>query len=330
MARKLQALGQVIDVSGWLPEDNYSPYPEGARAKAAYICPESVDVEYPFLIPNHRYLFKESNPRYPEQYWVEIIAYIVGEYAGVSVPPAFVSCDSINKKCGAFIEWFYSRPDEKYISTYIWGGNFMVGLIPHYDRAKGTQHNFHTVELISRYLKKERILQDNFVSYWAKVFIFDALIGNTDRHQDNWGLIFYYSKGRGAGRFIEESNAKFSPAFDNGTAMGHEILEKNFSRFKDSNYIKRYVNKGGHHMKWTLKDDVAINFKEFIVKFLEKYPESRETMLKVLSFDMDAVAEDIVELTKFDVIMPLSEERASFICKLLRYRHKQLTELIQV
>ncbi len=325
MAQKLQALDQVIDVSGWASEDNYSPYPEGARAKTAYISPESVAVEYPFLIPNHRYLFKESNPNYSEQYWVEIIAYMIGARASVAVPPAFISCDSINNKCGALIEWFYGYPNEDCSSRYTMGGDFMTLLIPHYDRKRGKQHNFQTVDKLSHALSQDWDLKDNFVHYWAKIFIFDALIGNTDRHQDNWGVIRYNKEG-----LFERPVAKFSPAFDNGTAMGHEILEKNFYKFKDFDYLKRYVDKGSHHMKWTLSDQDFLNFKEFTLKFLEKYPESRETMLRVLSFDMDVVAEAIVGLTNFDVITSLSEERAFFICKLLRYRHKQLTELVQV
>ncbi|VAW29522.1 hypothetical protein MNBD_BACTEROID06-1682 [hydrothermal vent metagenome] len=327
MAQKLQALDQVIDVSGWASEDNYSPYPEGARAKTAYICPESVDVEYPFLIPKHKYLFKESNPNYPDQYWVEIIAYMIGEHTGVAVPPAFVSYDSLHMKCGALIEWFYDRPSEACINSFFAGGHYMTLLIPHYDSKKGTKHNFRTVELLSRVLSKEHMLEDSFIHYWGKVFIFDALIGNTDRHQDNWGLVWRNSRNKDG--LIGESVAKFSPAFDNGTAMGHEILERNLSKFKDIDFIKRYVAKGCHHMKWTLSDTKPLNFQEFTVRFLEKYPESRDTMLRVLSFDMDVVVEDIVKLTKFDVITPLSEGRASFICKLLRYRHKQLTELIQ-
>ncbi len=220
MARKLQALDQVIDVSGWVSEDNGSPYPEGARAKIAYICSKSVVEEYSFLIPNHRYLFKESNPRYPEQYWVEITACIVGEYMGVAVPPAFVSYDSMNNKCGALIEWFYGRPDKDPYSRYTMGGDFMTRMIRHYDRGKGKQHNFRTIEALSRSLSRVCALKDDFVCYWERIFLFDALIGNTDRHQDNWGVIWYNREG-----YPDRPVAKFSPAFDNGTAMGHEILK---------------------------------------------------------------------------------------------------------
>jgi hypothetical protein len=28
-----------------------------------------------------------------------------------------------------------------------------------------------------------------WLELWVKMFTFDALIGNTDRHQNNWGII---------------------------------------------------------------------------------------------------------------------------------------------
>jgi hypothetical protein len=325
MTRKIQTTNQVVDVSIWPPDDDYSPYPEGARPKTAYICPD--DATLPFLIPKHRYLFKQSNPRYPEQYWAEIVAYIAGGYTNVAVPPAFVSCDSRSHKCGALVEWFYGYPEEKCVSRYTMGGDYMTRMIPRYDRVKGTQHNFRSIETLSRALTKADMLRDNFVSYWSKIFIFDALIGNTDRHQDNWGLIWYNSIGVDSSN-IENLVAMFSPAFDNGTAMGHEILGKNFCKFEDPAYLKRYVARGTYHIKWTQKDEKRLGFREFLLKFSSKYPESKKEMFETLRFDIERLVDDIMELTAFKVYLPLSKARAIFMTNLLRYRHQQLLELV--
>jgi hypothetical protein len=43
---------------------------------------------------------------------------------------------------------------------------------------------------------------------------FDALIGNTDRHHENWGLI---------------NNERLSPLYDNGISLGWRIEEKDSS-----------------------------------------------------------------------------------------------------
>jgi len=66
-------LDQSIDVSTWIQDDEYAPYPVGTREKALLFCPTNATLDH--LIPGHQYLFKESRKRYPEQFWAEIIAY---------------------------------------------------------------------------------------------------------------------------------------------------------------------------------------------------------------------------------------------------------------
>ena len=188
MERKYQATGQAVDVCNWEEDDEFSPYPKGSRAKNALFCPE--DTGFSFLIPKHRYLFKYSSHRYPDQYWAEIAAYIVGCFMDVSVPPAFLGYNSTNDECCALIEWFYGCPDDDPTIRYVEGGEYMTHLIAHYDRIKGRQHNFRTVTTFLKTLAKARKITDNWAEHWSKVFVFDALIGNTDRHQDNWGLIW--------------------------------------------------------------------------------------------------------------------------------------------
>lgn len=316
--QKIQGVNEAVDISRWTPDTDFSTYPEGTRAKKAVICPESI--EYSFLIPNHRYLFKKSNERYPEQFWVEIIAYIVGCKMGIKVPSAFVSYDSKYGKCGALIEWFYGYPEEPRLTRFLKGGDFMTRMIPNYDREKGTQHNFGHVEKISRVFIQQGYLSGKWLDYWCKVFVFDAIIGNTDRHQDNWGFIVYGDKP--PFEFI------FSPAFDNGTAMGHEILQSNFIKFEDPNYVASYVSKGTHHMKWRIDSQRKLQFTGMILKLLERHPQLRIQVIETLKFNIKELIDEIMELTKFNVPVPLTEARASFVSMLLQYRYRQLIDKI--
>lgn len=316
--QKIQGINEAVDISSWIPDADFPTYPEGTRSKKAVICPDNID--YSFLIPSHRYLFKKSNERYPEQFWVEIIAYLVGCKMGIKVPPAFVSYDSRNNRCGALIEWFYGYPREAITTRFLKGGDFMTAMIPHYDREKGMQHNFGHVERISRIFIRKGYLREKWFDYWCQVFLFDAIIGNTDRHQDNWGFIVY-----GATppfQFI------FSPAFDNGTAMGHEILQSNFIKFEDPDYIARYVSKGTHHMKWRINSLRKLQFADMILKLLEKHSQLRTQMIEALNFNINELMDEIMELTKFDIPVPLSEARASFVSMLIQYRYRQLIDKI--
>lgn len=134
----------IISVDTWSPDETYDGlFPKGAREKTVYFTPDNPCP--PFLKPNHRHLFKKSSHRYPWQFWMEIIAFRIGEVMGVAVPPTYVA---ISEKegggqeavYGALIEWFYDKED-----TYVDGGRFMSAEIEGFDVHKGTQHNLKTL-----------------------------------------------------------------------------------------------------------------------------------------------------------------------------------------
>ncbi len=318
MVIKKQQPSELIDISNWQPDSEFDPYPKGARAKNAVFSPR--DGAPAFIVPDHRYLFKHSSHRYPEQFWIEIIAYFIGSLMGVPVPPAFVAFNSKTQESGALIEWFYGYPG-KQPARYVEGGEFMVRMIRGYDREKGTQHNFRSVLALTKTLTETGLLAGNGIEYWCKVFTFDALIGNTDRHQDNWGLLW-----KGAGD--AKGCVTFSPAFDNGTSMGGEIVEKNFVKFEVPDYIKHYISKGTHHMKWEVRDSVRLSHSDMLVRLVTKYPEHKEIMLKSLHFNGDELKYFIEQLTMFEVPSPLSKARAAFIVKLIGFRQQFLLDTL--
>jgi hypothetical protein len=178
-----QPIAEAINVSNWKEDDEFGTYPEGARDKTLLYSPSSSLHE--FLVPNHRYLYKRAFGRHPDQFWAEIIAYQVGYLLDIPVPPAFVAYDGDNDSCGALIEWFLNypgQPEERFVP----GGDIMVNVIPSYDRKKGLQHNFAIVERYLDFLvKNKKVDMADWQIYWCDMLLFDALIGNTDRHQDN-------------------------------------------------------------------------------------------------------------------------------------------------
>lgn len=261
MPECLEFNNSPIVIDHWQRDDTYEGvYPSGARVKDAYFSP-NVPAEK-CIKPDWRYLFKLSSHRYPWQFWSEIIAYRFGFVIGVEVPPAHVGLSKTYEHgvdtYAALIEWFYD--DKK--SSYISGGQIMVELIEDFDRSKGEKHNFETMLMYSE-------SNEGFLTYWAKVLTFDTLIGNRDRHQDNWGIIVTETLNQSEVTIDFDS----SPAFDNGTALGHEIIEKNISKF-DNNRLQCYVSnkRACHHMKWSLKESEPLTFFEFMKKFALAFP----------------------------------------------------------
>lgn len=77
---------EVIDVTDWIGDEHHAIFPVGARDKEMLWSPEA---QVEDLKPNWPYLFKESIYRYQDQYWTELVAYIVSKYLAVDVPKVF-------------------------------------------------------------------------------------------------------------------------------------------------------------------------------------------------------------------------------------------------
>ena len=321
-----QKPNEVVDITGFSIDGSFSSYPDGSRAKFEVFCPS--DTLYQFLIPHHRYLFKKTLERksgviYYEQFWTEIIAYKLGRILDIAVPPAFVAYYS-NKVKGSLeyaslIEWYYKYPNEKWGNVNR-GGDYMSRAIPDYDRKKGKLHNFETItDIFTAWLHVE-----NWQQKWVEILLFDAIIGNTDRHQANWEIYSFVSKDR---RLIEE----LSPAFDNGTSMGYDILAKNISK-KLSN-LEAYVNKGTHHMMWLRSDIKHAGHFELLQKLVDKFPQTKQSIITKLQIDISPISQDILQLTEFHIHNPfykLTEERANFIIKLIDFRYTKLRKMFNV
>lgn len=300
---KIQLPNQIVDVAPFLV-DEAAVYPEGKRDKAYFRWRGD---RYPFCLPDRLYMFKRSRDIYPQQYWVEIFAYHLGCLINVPVPLTFVALDSQDSMPGALIEWFY---DDKSV-TYTRGGDAMQSLMPDYDRKKGELHNLKSILDYCNDLNSDR---DYWLKAFAKIITFDALLGNTDRHQENWGILF------------EAGEYKLSPAFDNGTSMGHEI--SNFSEFDNLSRIRGYVGKGKHHMKWDVNQDRVAreNHKDFLIRYVQEYPVSLNSIKSCLDFNSEDVKNRLDDLCSFDIEHRLTPERAMFMLKLLNFRRDNLLQ----
>lgn len=315
---KSRLCDKPVIIDDWLRDDTYEGvYPKGARDKSAYFSPETIDESY--LKGNYRYLFKLSRSWCPWQFWGEIIAYRLGLITGVEVPPAHIG---LNNKYnpgeatyGALIEWFYN--DKK--DFYVEGGQFMVQLVKDYDRQKGTQHNFLT---IANFFKAF----PGFRKHWAGVFTLDCLTGNTNRHQDNWGLILKGARPKPT----KEVTPCFSPAFDNGTALGYEIVEKNIDKYIDEKQLEKYLTnprRALHHMKWSLDEQDDFNFYDFMKKFVLEFPDTKPIIGKQLDFSRSQVEEILSPLITAvsDTKYCISQKRLCFIIEFI-FRRKELLE----
>jgi len=319
-----QPAEQIIDIADWPVHEDYEVFPVGARDKSLRVCPDNSPS---FCISGHSYLFKEaikstkdpSIPKFPDQYWSEIIAFKISRLMKLSTPPAFAAFNSETGQPGALIEWFTGYPNQP-VERFTPGGDHMQRLISNYDRVKGREHNLQTIILFSKALNKNKTLTTNWKEYWGLCLCYDALIGNTDRHQENWGVLWDESG----------TKARFAPYFDNGTSLGHEIFPDKFSAIQNTpDMLNAYIRRGNHQMKWRINDNVRLPLIQGVINYAKKYPEVIPTLIDSLAWDEDKLEQGLTQLLSFDIESPLSEHRAKFVLFLTSHRRMLLTESLE-
>ncbi len=311
---KHQAPNQIVDTSNWVADA--ISYEEGAREKSTVFAPPVP--QFDFLIPNHRYLSKKSNARAPVQFWMEIVAYRFGCLVDVPVPPAFVSVDS-DGECRALSEWFYR--DGAVLSRYTPGYNLLKGFDPEMDKRKGLRHSIEAIDQVTNSLSSnlriikerfgrnyfyrlvERLLGieiistlagENISSDFLRIFVFDALTGNTDRHHENWGIVFDVMK---SSRGSPSPLVRLSPAFDNGTSLGYNFPDEKLGSYLSApGWFEKYAEKGIHHLRKSPNGE-QFGHAELVEFLLGRAPDQLDLVNAIISFEMEELRDILGELT---------------------------------
>lgn len=316
---------QLIDVSDWRRDDEHGIFPIGARDKKMLWSP-AVTVDG--VKPSWPYLFKLSRDAYPDQFWMETIAYIVGSAMGVEVPramPAVRINDSGVQEYGALLEWFYNKKFEHFIHA----SDIFHLLNKDFDNQSGRHHNIEDLRLICRVLSINGMIQTDLNSWICDMFLLDTLIGNSDRHQENWGFIITMFIGDdGKLRRDSEGKAitsgKLSPYFDNGTSLGHERFPEKVTAW-DHKALDRYIQKGNHHLRRSRANTKARLGHLESIQELVLEPAMLLLINKRLGFNIDDLCGRIRALTSIDAGEgTLSSARAEWVIRLLRRRHLRL------
>jgi len=310
--------GEVIEVADWNADAEFAVFPQGARAKDAVFAPAHGPHDS-ILLPEWRYLFKRSKGSYPDQFWGEIIAYRIGCELGLEVPPAFAAVNSTTGHCAALIEWFYDDSIERFVLA----GDFLTKLFPEFDRDRGTRHNLVENSALIRTLSAGNSVSfdTNWRQWWVDALLFDALIGNTDRHQDNWGFVFRSD--------ASVTHIRLAPLFDNGTSLGHERFTDRTASWGPEEILK-YCAKGKHQAKWSTKDDPPVKqHVELLHRAVSEWSDARELLQARLAISFDQLVNCVSDLPSLQMPVPLTEDRLAFILRLLSQRLNTLKYAFQ-
>ena len=122
-----------------------------------------------------------------------------------------------------------------------------------------SRKEFYTISNIKRNLDS---LNKNLFFEFLKIMIFDALVGETDRHEENWGL-------------TKKNNEYYiSPLYDNGCSLLNKFKNEDYAQkyYQDNLLFENYILKSKTYI---YKENSSKRYKHFeLIEYLiELYPE---------------------------------------------------------
>lgn len=208
------------------------------------------------------WLFKFTRENTGED-WSEKIASELAKR--LNIPAAQVELATFMDKRGCASRSFV---ETKKGFELIHGSEVMAGRVLGYEKEKQWGQSDHSIENIIAAVEQifPSYRQTQNLRTLAGYIVLDALICNTDRHHDNWGLL----RRIGSKKKTVHSVA---PSFDHASSLGRELLdERRRLILLDRQGLERYVLRGHGGIFYRQSDAKGENPLRLAIKAARDYP----------------------------------------------------------
>ncbi len=285
-------------------EENYVPEEMGSKKKFWYRPPEKEDGLY--------WLFKYPKENTGE-HWAEKIAAEVAYRLGIM--HAKVVLAKFQGKRGSATESFVRGGRE-----LVHGNQLLKKFVGNYDPDKRFGQSDHTLENIFKVM--DLIFKKDEAKKIAKIYIagyliLDALVGNTDRHHENWGIL--------RKRVGDGWQGIVAPSFDHASSLGRELLDERRERNLLEKRVGHYAEKGHGGIYWSESDRKAPSPLKLARRGVREYPQIFAPALgRLHKLSADQI-HDIISRVPDKWMSQLAKQ---FACELMLYNLLELRKLI--
>ena len=272
------------------------------------IDPESMGSKQKFWYRNpddysgSAWLFKYPRSNSGE-HWAEKIAAEIAQ--ALDIPHSRVELAVCQEAKGSTSESFTESHWELFH-----GNQLLEKVVESYNLAEVRRPPQHTLSNIFEVLSS---LPDA-VNQFAEYLILDALIGNTDRHHENWGVLMA-DEGR---------QRKLAPSFDHASSLGRDIADEARGRRLQEGTVGAYVERGRGGIYWLEQDARTPSPLELVRRAVREYPVAFARGLA-----------NLAQLDEADILAAINripedwmtETQRSFSTEMVRYSLAELRRL---
>ncbi len=331
----------------------------GSRTKNVSVNPDN----------RNQYFFKGSKEtksgevRYPFEFWSEIVSSKVGQSLGFNLLDYNIAYNKNKSQIlGSFSKSMVNDEENKLTE----GVTYLTGYNSKYNPNLQEHKTLYTFQFICEALRRFEL--EPFVNNIIDVIIFDSIVGNSDRHQENWGVItnFNFNEvqvpkvrksektifNRAIERLIQKFKTtdkidpielhfqsgllknEFAPIYDSGCCLGREFDDEKIKQLlKNTEMLRKYIEKGESEIHWHDDSKKKSHF-ELIKLIKEKYPLIVSNKIQsVATYYNEEKIRDLIQ--NIDLNLPddldefkLSEHRKELMLKLITLRVETLLDLI--
>lgn len=338
-------MAKYIDISNWKRQIHL--HTGGTRDKFITISPSG-----------DKYYFKTSMKRvnrdYKYEFWSEIIASEVGISLGFNVLHYDIA--SFDSTIGCISKSIIDEDKEEHHEGY----RYIVQKYPEFSRDFKKKHSLQYI-----FDSLENVHLGHLKVDVIRMIIFDAIVGNTDRHSENWAIVInkrsdyqeiervildyqrrsviskilltifvLISSGttiRSINKRFQRLRSSFSPIYDSGSSLGRELsAEKIDILLKDDLKMEQYIKKGLSDIRW---NDKQLNHLELLKIIKLDYRSIFDEIIKEVKQKYDEqLLIDIVNNIDNNVpplfsIYKIPEKRKEFI---IEYMKKRILKIIEI
>lgn len=275
-----------------------------------------------------RWLFKFPTAKTGE-HWAEKIAAEVA--AAIGINHARVELARFEERRGSTTESFAVAEPSNTITpldaigsldrhrprSLYHGNQLLARIFGDYDPEKTFRNSSHTLENIWSAL--DRFFDDmshRSKKTIAEYVVLDAVIGNTDRHHENWALL---------GRRVAKRWKWFvAPSYDHASSLGREISDDRRDKLLADERVGHYAERARGGIYWSEEDRRAPSPLELVRQAYDRYPSLFMPALRKLDGLNQDSMKDIVNRIPDDWMTPSSRV---FALALMRYNMAELRKL---